>query len=303
MNSSVRIGVISCLAPSTLHLESRIKMQEKQVQNLKFIQSVFFNECYVEIPWYRVEQGWSAEIEETLKAPDCISIKYDKPITPGAARNRLLKDFYGSNDDWLICMDDDHGFVLEDSSFGFVVDLTSDAFKRFAEQGYFINTTPRQWSSHYVRKDKRQRVTALRSNNWLISKPKYPGAMPIGCIPNLVKYGMEPVWFDEVTDCVTNIIPEDLRFCIDWIASGHKWAACRNAMIRSYGNLNNSSLYASKEERKHRDAVIKSEWTSSYLKSLYPKKSELHSLETFLKIKNHITKEAIPRRTYEYYLR
>lgn len=295
MSSRVRIGVISCLAPDTLHLASRIKMQQKQIQNLNFIQSAFIDKYCVALPWYRIEQGWSTETENILKAPGCISIKYATPITPGAARNRLLYDFYESSDDWLICMDDDHGFVLEDNSFSFVVDLASDAFKRFASQGCFINTTPRQWCSHYVTKDKRQRAETLRSRNWLIGRPRYPGAMPIGCIPNLVKYKMKPIWFDEVTDCVTNIIPEDLRFCIDWIAAGHSWAACRNAMIRSYGNLNNSSLYATKEERKSRDKVIESEWTSSYLKSLYPSKPELHNLKTFLKLKNHIIKEAIPK--------
>lgn len=279
------MGTISCLADNTMCLEDRVKMHEKQLRFLEEITEKMHAQYSADpIPYFRVEQGWNAEREEALKTTlPLTSIKYEKPIPPGAARNQLLKVLYESDADWLICLDDDHALYDKFCGHELLWELTTPQFMNLGSQGTMIMAFPAYWDGYM------KEVTAWGQANthWLLKKTKHAGAMPFACIPNLVKFGKKPVWFDDETAASKEgEPPEDLKFMIDWLANGGRWLECLTMIGKSCGALDKSSIFTSKDDRSNRDANYVQHWTEEYLKSLYPRNPSLWTRKEFFRRKN-----------------
>lgn len=292
--SKTLLGTISCLADNTMCLEDRVEMHRKQIEFLEKATSRMREQYGVDsLPYFRVEQGWNDDRRARLATSlDLHSIQFDKPIPPGAARNQLLKILYESDADWLVCMDDDHALYEKFAGYELLWELTSPAFMELCRQGYMIMAFPAYWDG-YMREVE---SWGQMNTHWLLKRTKHPGAMPFACIPNIVKWGKKPVWFDANTNASKEgEPPEDLKFMIDWIANGGRWVECLTMIGKSCGALDKSSIFTSKEARSTRDAVYVQDWTVKYLKSKFPRNPALWSRKEFFKRKNPPCTFSIPR--------
>lgn len=287
-------GVISCLADDTMCLVDRMTMHKKQLQFLENANAMMMSK-YGEnpLPLFRVEQGWNTAREEALQTTlPLTSIKYEKPIPPGAARNQLLKVLYESDADWLVCMDDDHALYPKFCGHELLWELTSPEFMTLAREGYMIMAFPAYWDG-YMRE---VNAWGKQNTHWLLKKTKHAGAMPFACIPNRVKFGKNPVWFDDVTAAAKEgDPPEDLKFMIDWIADGGRWVECLNMIGKSCGALDKSSIFESKAARSDRDSKYVQAWTDAYLKAKFPRNPALWTRREFFKRRNAVEPMSIPR--------
>lgn len=297
MNShknGVIMGTISCIADTTMHKESRIEMHRKQLDFLEKINQTMVEKYNAEpLPYFRVEQGWEPETQKRLTTTlPMTSIKYDKPIPPGAARNELLKKLYESDADWLICMDDDHGLYDHYDGFKLMWDIEEEPFiNQLCKQGFIITSFPAYWDGFKAEVDKYGKA----EESWLFKTTRHPGAMPFCCIPNIKKYRNREVWFDD--QAMNNSIedlPEDLKFQFDWIRAGGRVVECMMFIGKSWGNMQHSTLFKGEAARKE---IYQSNeaWASSYLKTLYPRKPELWTTRGFLNRKNPKCVITIPR--------
>lgn len=284
-NSSIILGTISCLADTTLHLDKRVLMHSRQLRFLETITQKMVEAYEVSpLPYFRVEQGWTSERESLLDTSlDLHSIKFDKPIPPGAARNELLRVLYESDADWLVCMDDDHALYEKFDGHELLWELDSSEFIELAKQGYMIMSFPAYWDGYM----KEVESWGKAETHWLLKRTIHPGAMPFACIPNIVKYGRKPIWFDSETSASgENDAPEDLKFMLDWIANKGRWVECWNMIGKSCGAMEDSSIFESPEARNKRDQGIQTNWTEQYLKKKFPRNPALWSRKEFLKRKN-----------------
>lgn len=293
--SSILLGTISCLADSTMCLEDRVEMHRKQ---LNFLETATkrMQDSYGEkgLPYFRVEQGWSAERRDKLTTSlDLHAIQFEHPIPPGAARNQLLQILYESDADWLVCMDDDHALYEKFEGHELLWELSSPEFLKLGMQGYMIMAFPAYWDGYM------KEVTSWghADTHWLLKKTKHAGAMPFACIPNIVKWGKKPVWFDSETNASKEgEPPEDLKFMIDWIANGGRWVECLTMVGKSCGALDKSSIFESKDARSNRDALYVQDWTVSYLKKKFPRNPALWTRKEFFKRKNPSCVLSVKRR-------
>lgn len=284
-NSSILLGTISCLADTTLHLDTRVLMHSRQLRFLESITQKMVESYGVNpLPYFRVEQGWTEERESVLSTSlDIHSIKFANPVPPGAARNELLKVLYESDADWLVCMDDDHALYEKFDGHELLWELDSPEFIELAKQGYMIMAFPAYWDGYM----KEVEAWGKANTHWLLKRTKHPGAMPFACIPNIVKWGKKPIWFDSETNASKEgEPPEDLKFMIDWIANGGRWVECLTMVGKSCGALDSSSIFTSRDARSSRDAVYVQQWTVQYLKKKFPRNPALWSRKEFLKRKN-----------------
>ena len=294
-NSPIILGSISCLADTTSFVNERVKMHRKQLDFLEDINKQM-QEAYQErpLPYFRVEQGYNKEREDALSTTlDLHSIKYESPIPPGAARNVLLRTLYESDADWLVCMDDDHALYSKFRGHELLWELTDPAFMSLGRDGYMIMAFPAYWDGYMAEVESWGKA----ETHWLLKRTRHPGAMPFACIPNLVKFGKKPVWFDEDTQASKEgEPPEDLKFMIDWISNGGRWLECLSMVGKSCGALDQSSIFESKEARSTRDQVYVQKWTTEYLKSKYPRNPALWTRLEFFKRKNPPTTISIKRK-------
>ena len=283
--SPILMGTISCLADITLFVNDRVQMHRKQLDFLEQTTAKMQNTYgSPRLPYFRVEQGWNAEREELLSTSlDLHSIKHAKPIPPGAARNELLKVLYESDADWLICMDDDHALYEKFNGHELLWELTSPEFMQLAREGYMIMAFPAYWDGYMREVD----AWGKAETHWLLKRTKHPGAMPFAAVPNVVKFGKKPVWFDDKTQASKEgEPPEDLKFMIDWIANGGRWVECMTMIGKSVGALDKSSIFESKTARSDRDSNYVQAWTVSYLKQRFPRNPALWNRTEFFKRKN-----------------
>lgn len=288
------MGTISCLADTTQFLEDRVKMHERQLRFLEQVTATMAQKYGEEpIPYFRVEQGWNDERREKLATTlPLTSIPYEKPIPPGAARNQLLKILYESDADWLICMDDDHAIYEKYDGYELLWELSQPQFLKLAQAGYMIMTFPAYWDGYAKEVD----AWGHASTDWLLKRTKHPGAMPFACIPNVVKYGKPPVFFDEETAASrAGEIPEDLKFMLDWIINGGQWVECMMMVGKSCGDMNKSSIFTDKTTRVDK-AQADRLWATQYLKQRYPRNPQLWTLTNFLKRRNPTTSLSVPRK-------
>lgn len=299
--SKVFIGIISYLGKDVPFRDSRIQMHQKQLKDIaedfKYMQSVCSETA---VPIVRIEQEWDEEVHEQIKSyEDGLNIEsvVTERLNPGAARNMLLKRLYESDNDWLICSDDDHWLYPKYRGVELIWDLnkgTDGYTNQMLKQGIGFSAFPAYWEGY----QKDVNAWGKSATHWLFTKTKHPGAMPLCAIPNIKKYFGIELYFNENTDCYSyQAPPEDLQFYIDWLNHGFKWMDSMCMIAKSEGNLDHSSLFESREYRKNRDANVKI-WRNNYLKNLFPKKPELWKFSEFNKRRNNIKMIEIKRFMY-----
>ena len=299
--SEVLLGTISCLADTTMRLDERVAMHRRQLDFLETITKRMREEhgCNP-LPYFRVEQGWDEHREEVLKTTlDLRSIKYPNPISPGSARNALLRILYESDADWLVCMDDDHSLYEHYNGYELIWDLAATKLLECASKRYLIVPVPAYWEGFKGEVAKWGKA----ETHWFLKKSRIYGYLPFCAIPNLVKYGYKPIWFHEnhnLSD--VNSIPEDLCFTYDWIADGGRLLQCYMWAARSCGNMIHSSIFESDTQRLDKVKAIHERWAPKYLKEKFPRNPRLWTEEGFKKNRNPSLVESIPR-TWKYQLK
>lgn len=294
---NIMLGVISCLADNTLCLDERIKMHRKQLD--KFSEyATYMNTTYGysvgEIPLFRVEQGWSAERQQYLDVATIPlrPIRFSEPIPPGAARNELLEILYQSDYDWLVCFDDDHSLITTYAGQEFLWELSEPPFLELAKQGYMINAIPGYHSAYNALIQN----WGLADTHWLLRKTTHFGALAVCCIPNLVKFGRKPVYFDAHTTITeTGAPPEDLKFAIDWLVNGGKAIECWQLISTATGDLQKSSIFKTEDDRRRKIKEYAEQWITPYLRSKYPRNPALWTKKGLLDRRNPDVQFNIPR--------
>lgn len=273
--SKLMIGSISFLKPGIRHLESRINNHASQLR--------FWEQFPEDFPYYRVEIFWDESTEKRLETNMSInSIKVNEPCPPGKSRNLLLEQLYASDYDYLICCDDDQILDPTNEAFDFLRKLSPD----LAKQGALITFQNETWlTGSQCRKTISLRTSPQFARLHILKKALCTGNMQISCIPNLVKYGKEPVFFDNESMAQEGEIPEDAKFLVDWIVAGNPIYKCETLFNVALDNYVQSSIYKTGTYRyttsKSRIAVL-----DAYIRSKYPRIPEINTLTALSKRKN-----------------
>lgn len=298
MNSyknGVIMGTISCIAPTTMHKESRIKMHRKQLDFIEHINQIMADTYGLDpIPYFRVEQGWEPETQQQLTTTvPMTSITYDSPIPPGSARNALLTELYDSDADWLVVMDDDHGVYDHYAGYELLWELSNPTFiEQFCKKLIIIAAYPAYWEP--FKEDVAKFGKA--DTHWWFTTTKHPGCLPFACIPNIYKYTGKKLFFDATTQASKEgEVPEDLKFMIDWLKAGGQWYQCRMLIGKSMGDMNDSSIFVDLDNRKQRNNEWVPRWAGQYLKTLYPRNPDLWVYRKFIHRKNPKGTIVVPR--------
>lgn len=279
------LGSISLCMSGDPRNESRVQTHQAQ---LRWLESLNLGDYQ----YYRVEQAYTPEFKERVKTTlNLESLIFDTGIGPAAARNKLLEKLYSSDSDWLVCMDDDRDLYSHYGANHFIEELeASSALQRLAKEGVLINgVCP-------ARRPFKKENTAFGhiATHWNLRKACIDGCLQICCIPNLVKYGYKPVYFDETNDCMHGKPPEDIQFELDWILHKHPIATNMMMIVRDIApeSKNVSTVYATQELRKevmdtHPKAI------NAYIAKAT--RNRIRDLNTFNKLKNDFLPAMISR--------
>jgi len=289
-NVNFMIGTISYLPANNERAQQRIAGYRKQLDWLESLQIPF--------EYYRVESDWCDEAREQLHTSLNLHSIVTEQHPPGYNRNLLLNELYKSDYDWLMCLDDDRRIYPMFNGSEFIKDLSTPKLVDLARRGYLITCT----SPYLLPFKKENYAWPYKEENWYLAKEDCFGFLQIVFIPNLVKYGYKPIYFNGETTCLEGDSPEDLQFQLDWILAKHPVIRNKNIIMEEIGQASGqlSTLY---ENEDHRQAVIKSqtEWLTNYLKTKSPRKPELWSRTGVNRRLNPPFKELVPRSTrYEF---
>lgn len=260
--SKVMYGTISYIPPDAKRKQMRITNHRKQLDWL----STFLTP---EDLYLRVESAWGDDSDYTklYDVPFEITSMPVPAAYPGANRNHLLKKLYDSDYDWLVIMDDDRAlYPYYNGEEFFTKELKGPDGDRLAKAGTLIKGL-----HPMIEPFKRQCAEYQhRREAWFITKSSPLGFLQIACIPNLVKYGYQPIFMNGETSCQLGTPPEDVQFELDWLLAAHGLAMNKNLIVKEFGGDRQSSLY---EDKKHRQQVEQyhKQWVSEYLKSKSPR--------------------------------
>lgn len=262
----VMYGTICFIPPDGKRKAQRIANHRKQLDWL----STFLTPDDL---YYRVESAWGTDSDYDClnDAPFNITHLQVGAAYPGANRNVLLQKLYESDYDWLVIMDDDRSlYPYFNGEEFFTKELKGPDGDRLAAAGTIIKAlTP------MTEPFKKQCVEfPKRHEAWFLSKSTPSGFLQIACIPNLVKYGYEPVYMNGETSCLPGSPPEDVQFELDWILAKHGLAMNKNLVMKEFGGDSQSSIYESKEHRREAEEYHKC-WITEYLKSKNPRNKAL----------------------------
>ena len=274
MKAKLMLGSISFLKPEMKHLEKRIKHHASQLR---------FWELMHDLPFYRVEIFWEDSTRAALGTTlDLHAIRVNEPSPPGKSRNYLLKELYASDYDYLVCCDDDQVLEPGDESYAFLQALSPD----LAAQGALITFQNETWiTKAQERKVQEMQAWSYQNHKHVLKRAVCTGNMQVSCIPNLVKYGYRPLFFDEETMAQENEIPEDAKFQVDWLVAKHPIYHCATLYNKALDNYVQSSIYKSGRFRymtnKGRIATL-----NRYIRERVPNRPEICDLDTLSKRRN-----------------
>lgn len=287
--SRLLLGSISYCVPDLERQKSRIKTHQAQLRWLESLNLTDYT-------YYRVEQAYTPEFrEQVVTSLNIEPIVFDKGIGPAAARNELLKRLYESDSDWLVCMDDDRDLYAHYGANHFIEELNSNpALINLAKQAVLVNgVCP---ARRPFKKD--NTVFDKIATHWNLRKACIDGCLQICCIPNLVKYGFKPIWFDAENDCMHGKPPEDIQFELDWLLAKHPISTNLMMIVRDIvpENYEVSTVYATQALRKEvMDTHPKAIDAYIALKT----RNRIRTLNQFNKLKNGFQPIAV-RRTIPY---
>lgn len=269
------VGSISYLKRGMKHFDKRVAYHEEQLR--------FWEQFDADFHYCRAEIAWDEPTRQRLQTSmNITSIPGDAPCPPGKSRNLLLKFFYNSDYDYLICCDDDQ--VLDPGLEGF--DFLKTLPVKLAAEGALITFQNETW----LTKAKLREVFELRkhpafSKKHILEKAICTGNMQISCIPNLVKYGYEPLFFDEDTMAQEGEIPEDAKFQVDWLLAAHPVYLCKTLFNTALDNYIKSSIYKSGRYR-YMTNHSRIEVLNRYIQNKIPRRPDIQTLDDLSKHKN-----------------
>jgi hypothetical protein len=280
------LGSISICLDGDPRNESRIKTHQAQ---LRWLESMTLGDY----EYFRVEQCYTPEFRQAVSTTllNFTPLVFEKGLGPAAARNQLLKRLYDSDSDWLVCLDDDRDIYSHYGANHFIEELTTNpALLKLAETGVLINgVCP---ARRPFKKD--NTAFGLIETHWNLRKACIDGCLQVCCIPNVVKYGHKPIWFDETNDCMHGKPPEDIQFELDWILAKHQIATNLMMIVRDIvpENYEVSTVYATQALRKavmdtHPKAI------NDYIKTAT--RNRITNLNDFNKRKNGFEFMLVPR--------
>ena len=284
------VGTISYLPEDSPRTEKRIQFHERQLRWLESLGLPF--------DYYRVESEWCLAAKERLTTSlSCTSIETAQH-PPGYNRNLLLEVLYNSDADWLVCLDDDRQLYPMYGGDRFFRDLDTPAVRKLAEQGYLITCTPPNFEP--FKKD----VCGwkYRETHWYLFRETPYGFLQVCFIPNLVKFGMKPIYFNGETACLEGDPPEDVQFELDWLIAKHPIVRNKNLIMQEIGQTNAdlSSLYQDLDHRRRCELTHKA-WLTGYLKQQLPRKPDMWTRVALNKRVNPTFTALVPRSTpYEF---
>ena len=243
--------------------------------------------------YYRIEQAYTPEFKMSVNTSieKFVPLSFEKGLGPSGARNELLKLLYESDADWLVCMDDDRSLYSHYASGEFIEELQSSPyFHKLAERGVLITTLVPE-----IHPFKKMNLDfGMIETNWNLIKGSLDGCLQICCIPNLVKFGYRPVWFDSTNLVTHGKPPEDVQFEIDWLVAKHEIANNAMAVVKDHApqNKNASAVFENLEIRgeiEKTQAPAVEEYVRKVTKNRCLNRTQLN------KQKNSFKNTAIPR--------
>lgn len=234
--SRLMLGIISYLKSDLDFLQDRISCHKCQLE---------FWEAFTEFERVsRVEIAWSADTASQLRSPLITQhLETEAPSPVGKSRNILLKEFYGSDFDWLVCCDDDT--ILD--PIAEAADFLQQLSPVLARKACLIIFTPECWLD---------RAGVTRAFNLRVTYPKHvlqkanlKHGMSVCCIPNLVKYGRDPIWFHEANTADANTPTEDAAYFVDWIKAGNPVYEAKDLFTYQLDNSNRSAVFGKQANR------------------------------------------------------
>lgn len=279
------VGSISYLPDGNDRTPKRIKFHAKQVEWLESLGLPF--------RYYRVESAWGEQANQALGENKLNMTRLSTEAhPPGFNRNLLLEQLYASDADWLVCLDDDRQLYPMYGGDNFFADLGTPAVKQLAKDGYLITCTPPNFEP--FKKDVCS--WSYKETHWYMFRETPYGFLQICFIPNLVKFGHKPIWFNGETQCLEGDPPEDVQFELDWLIAKHPIVRNKNLIMQEIGQTNAgySSIYRDLDHRRKCELTHKA-WLEGYLKQRMPRKPDLWTRVALNRRMNPAFTRLIPR--------
>ena len=289
--NKVLIGIISYCPTDPVVREARLKLHRMQ---LDWLESFLADVPHV---IYRVEQCYDDEFDKVLSSDklNILSLKYDIALGPSKARNVLLHVLNTSDYDWLVYMDDDRVLYPHYGAESFLTECESNpAMHKLAEQGTLITGVCPAMKPFKKANAEFNKLFPI-SDYWNLVKGQLDGFLQIALIPNLNKFGKEPVWFDESIDLKalqSGSIQEDKMFELAWCRHGNPAAVNQMMIVKDSQITDLSTIYASKEQREQLEGHGKVK-TIEYIKTIT--NGRCRTVAEFNKRRNMFEKQAVPR--------
>lgn len=282
--SNFMVGCISHLPDSLTRCDERCAIHAQQLRWLEGLTAKF--------PFYQVEGCWEEKANTLCKTTLEVNHIQVGANPPGKNRNVLLDIFYDSDYDWLVCLDDDRRYYPMYNADSIFNDLSSPAFTRLAKTGYLMLSTDPMLAPF----KKVNYAWEHHETHWYITKGNPNGFMQMCFIPNLVKYGYRPIYFNGETTCTLNQAPEDVQFQLDWLIAKHPLVINHNLIMDeiSQSNGNKSVIFPTLDYRRACERSH-AEWEYDYLKSKFPRTPELWKKTNLNKRRNPVFTDLIPR--------
>lgn len=284
MMCNFMVGTISYLPSNNDRTPKRIEIHSQQLRWLESLGLPF--------EYYRVESDWCEEAKKSLSTTlNLKSIAVGKH-PPGYNRNLLLEQLYSSDYDWLVCLDDDRQLYPMYNGDAFFQDLNTAPVRKLAEKSYLITCTPPNFEP--FKKDCYS--WKYKETHWYMFRETPYGFLQICFIPNLVKFGYKPIFFNGDTECLEGDPPEDVQFELDWLIHKHPIIRNKNLIMQEIGQTNAdlSSIYRDLEHRRRCELTHKT-WLTQYLKQRLPRKPDLWTRVALNKRMNPPFVDLIPR--------
>lgn len=230
----MKIGIVS-------YLPKQIKERRKKavISQYNFLRNIFPEKELVVV-------AQQYEEEDYIKDKNIRYIKYENGIGVSKARNIVLKEFYDSDEDFLLLLDDD--VILYD--YYDCVDLLKE-----------IDSNPNKFkgvdsicANHpkYLPFKKENYLDKNILTHWKFEKKPFNTCGAFTIYRNIRKFKNKEVYFNERSDGLK--VNEDVEFHINWVLQGNVSFVCPQMQMKEIG-ANDSTIFTGNRIREEKTAV------------------------------------------------
>lgn len=226
----LRIGIISYLPNDEKVRQDRIKAHHKQLALM----------YKLNCPIYILSQSYQ---DSDFVENDVIHyIKHEKGIGPANARNELLRQFYNSEDDWMLLCDDDRYFYDYYDIFTFFNEIINNS-KKFIDLDYI-----RTHSANKLPFKKLIYENPLNLTNYVFEDTQTIGDTGIALVRNFKKYYSKELYYNDLK-AENGEGYEDKDFCCILKLNGIKTHILTTFISSSYNYTESSTIFKSYDYR------------------------------------------------------